>query len=251
MSLPVPYWSDGTVTLYHANALELLAEHADQLSADCIVTDPPYGETSLAWDRWPSGWPDLAARAASSMWVFGSLRMFLARRDDLAAWKLSQDVVWQKRTGTNFAADRFRRVHEYAVHWYRGPWRDIYKDPQREPGERRERGRLIHRKLPPAHTGAIGANVYSYGDTRLMRSVIPVPGLRGRALHPTEKPAGILKPLIGYSCPSGGLVLDLFAGSGSTLATARTFGRRAIGIEADERHCEIAARRLSAALPVM
>lgn len=249
MSLPAPYWSDGTITLYCGDALGLLADHAADLAADCIVTDPPYGETSLAWDRWPAGWPDLAARAVSSMWMFGSMRMFLARRDDLAAWNLSQDIVWQKRAGTNFAADRFRRVHEHAAHWYRGLWRDIYKDPQREPGEGKEKRRLIRNEQPP-HVGKIGPAVYTYGDTRLMHSVIPVPGLRGRALHPTEKPAGILAPLVAYSCPPGGVVLDLFAGSGSTLAVARAAGRRAIGIEADERYCEIAARRLSATLPV-
>ena len=71
-----------------------------------------------------------------------------------------------------------------------------------------------------------------------------------RAIHPTEKPAGLLDPLIRYACPPGGLVIDPFAGSGSTLDTARCTGRRAIGIEADERYAELAARRLSQGVPV-
>jgi site-specific DNA-methyltransferase (adenine-specific) len=60
-----------------------------------------------------------------------------------------------------------------------------------------------------------------------------------------EKPLGILDPLIRYACPPGGLVLDPFAGSGSTLDAARQCGRRAIGVEANERYAEAAARRLS------
>lgn len=78
-----------------------------------------------------------------------------------------------------------------------------------------------------------------------MRSVMRASNLRQRAIAPTEKPVGILDPLIRYACPPGGLVLDLFAGSGSTLEAARGSGRRAVGIEADPAQAERAARRLS------
>jgi site-specific DNA-methyltransferase (adenine-specific) len=71
--------------------------------------------------------------------------------------------------------------------------------------------------------------------------------MHGRAIHPTQKPVGILTPLIEYACPPGGLVIDPFAGSGSTLEAARLTGRRAIGIEAHEPYIERAARRLEQA----
>lgn len=83
------------------------------------------------------------------------------------------------------------------------------------------------------------------GGPRLMRSVLQVRSEHGRAVHPTQKPLGILRPLIQYSCSIDGTMLDPFAGSGSTLLAARELGRRAIGIEAREDYCEAAVKRLA------
>ena len=66
----------------------------------------------------------------------------------------------------------------------------------------------------------------------------------GNKLHPTQKPVGSMKTLIEALCPAGGLVLDPFCGSGSTLVAARESGRRFIGIELDRRHHSTAVRRL-------
>jgi site-specific DNA-methyltransferase (adenine-specific) len=62
--------------------------------------------------------------------------------------------------------------------------------------------------------------------------------------HPTEKPDALLQTLLSVVAPVGGTVLDPFAGSGSTLTASKATGRRAIGVEADERYCEVIARRL-------
>jgi site-specific DNA-methyltransferase (adenine-specific) len=78
-----------------------------------------------------------------------------------------------------------------------------------------------------------------------MRSVIEVSNCHGIAEHPTQKPVGIIDPLLRYSCPPGGSVLDPFMGAGSVLIAAKALGLRATGIEIDERYCEIAAKRLS------
>jgi site-specific DNA-methyltransferase (adenine-specific) len=237
-----PYYTDEQVTLYLGDCRELIP--ALGLQADLIVADPPYGETSLAWDRWPDGWPTLAATAARSMWCFGSMRMFLDHAPEFTAWKLSQDVVWEKHNGTGFAADRFKRVHETATHWYQGDWRDVHHDTPRvaySGPDKHARARYDNRA---AHAGAIRAVTYQDDGTRLVRSVVRAKSVRG-GLHPTEKPVGLLDPLIRYACPPGGLVVDPFAGSGSTLDAARQCGRRAVGIEANERYAEAAARRLS------
>ncbi|ABE61459.1 DNA methylase N-4/N-6 [Nitrobacter hamburgensis X14] len=68
----------------------------------------------------------------------------------------------------------------------------------------------------------------------------------GNRLHPTQKPVMALMPLITAFCPEGGLVLDPFCGSGSTLVAARQAGCDYLGIELDHRYHRIAARRLAA-----
>lgn len=240
-----PYYEDDDVQLYLGDMREILP--ALGLQADLIVADPPYAETSLAWDRWPDGWPTLAASVASSMWCFGSMRMFLDRSSEFADWKLSQDIVWQKKNPSGPDADRFRRVHEHALHWYQGAWRDVHRDPQRiTTGVSYTTPQKQGVRAEGARSTAVGG-VWIDEGTRLMTTVIPAAMSRSGRIHPTEKPIGkLLDPLIRYACPEGGLVVDPFAGSGSTLDAARQAGRRAVGIERHEPYAEAAARRLSA-----
>ena len=71
------------------------------------------------------------------MWVFGSLRSFMATADRFAdaGLRLAQEIVWEKQNGSGFHADRFKRVHELAVQFYPAetPWRDVYNDVQTTP----------------------------------------------------------------------------------------------------------------------
>jgi site-specific DNA-methyltransferase (adenine-specific) len=238
-ALPRPYYEDEAVTLYHGDALTLLPLLP---KADAVVTDPPYGETSLDWDVWPDGWPDVAALVAPQMWCFGSMRMFLEKRADLAGWKLAQDVVWEKQNGSGFDSDRFKRVHEFALHFYRGEWAALHKELQRVPGDpRKPRSRSGHK----THRGEIGNHSCAFTDTRVMRSVIYAPNCQGYAVNETQKPEDIVAPLVQYSVPPGGLVVDCFAGSGTTGAVARKTGRRAILIEKRESQCQAIAARLA------
>jgi len=222
-------------------------QYIRDIKSDVCITDPPYGETSLIWDRWQANWPSHVIEAlplTTSLWCFGSMRMFLDHRDAFAEWSYAQEIVWRKHNGSGFHADRFRRVHELVTHWYRGAWGDVYKDPQYTMDAT---ARTRRSKASPTHTGNIDATPYvsEDGGPRLQQSVIEVRSMHGKAVHPTEKPIGILDPLIRYSTKPGDTILDPFAGSGSTGMAAKALGRKAVLIEADERYCEIAARRLS------
>jgi site-specific DNA-methyltransferase (adenine-specific) len=234
------YYTDDSVTL-HLGDCRGMAVLPD---AQLILADPPYGDTSLKWDRWPDGWASVFGNAAPQMWCFGSLRMFLDHHGEFDGWRYAQEVVWEKHNGSGFHADRFKRVHELAVHWYTGQWSDLTLNPQVTNDATR---RTVRRKERPTHTGEIADSTYTSedGGPRLMRSVQRVRSMHGSALHPTQKPTGILEPLIAYSTNPGDTVLVPFAGSGSELVAASSLGRRAIGFEVDERFCEIAARRLS------
>ena len=231
-----PYYQDDAVTIYHGDCREI----APLLYADVAVVDPPYQQTSLSWDRWVPGWPNLLT--TTQMWCFGSLRMFMDRASEFTEWRLAQDLIWEKHNGSTFHADRFRRVHEQLAHFYRGTWDGIHRVVQTTPDST---ARSVRRKKRPAHTANIGASSYVSvdGGPRLMRSVLSVSSTHGYAEHPTQKPLGIVSPLIAYSCPVDGSVLDPFMGSGTTLRAAKDLGRKAIGIEIEEKYCEIAAKR--------
>lgn len=244
MSARVVY-EDDFVQLWHGDyrdELDMLAA----AGAEAIVTDPPYGETNLAWDTWEPGWLGRAATIADTLWCFGSFRMFHEHADDFAEhWKYSQDIVWEKHNGSSLAADRFRRVHELAVMFYRGSWAAQHHEV---PTTADATPRTVRRKAKPAqHQGARGAShfVSEDGGPRLMRSVMKVRSEHGRAIHPTQKPEGIVAPLIEYSVPRGGLVVDLFGGSGTSALVARHLGRRCITFEGREDYAARAARRLA------
>lgn len=115
-------------------------------------------------------------------------------------------------------------------------------------------GHIVFRKHYASKTGFLksqheAAYLLAKGDVE--RPAQPVPDVlewhyTGNLLHPTQKPLAVLKPLIAAFCPPGGLVLDLFCGSGSTLVAAKELGREYLGIDLDGSHCTTASRRMAA-----
>ncbi len=202
-----PYYEDEWVTLYHGDCLEL----ADAWTcADVLVTDPPYGMDYRSGRR--SHLPiagdttENVRDAALEAWGDRPALSF-------GTWKrprpekTKQLIVWDKRGGAGFSGDLAM------------PWADITEE--------------IY-VLGSGWTGGRVPAIYS----------IPTLPSANRPDHPTPKPVGLMEKLI-EKCPPG-VIADPFAGSGATLLAARNLGRRVIGVELEEKYCELIAKRLDA-----
>ena len=207
-----PYFQDELVTLYHADCLE----NPDLWTgADVLVTDPPYGM------KYMSGHV-LGRSSGRAQPIVGdsSLR---SRETMLKLWGDKPALVF----GT-------WRVPKPAGVKQTGIW-----DKGDDPG-------MGDLSIP---WGSSFEEFYVLGEGFVGKrggAVIRVkkPPVNNRPDHPTPKPVGLMERLIEH-CRTEWVIADPFAGSGSTLVAARNLGRRAIGIEIEERYCEIAAKRLS------
>lgn len=244
-----------TTTILQGDCREIIPT-LPAASVDLVLADPPYGETSLEWDRWPSGWLDGLQRAMAphaSLWVFGSQRMFIERAGEFASagFHVAQDLVWEKHNGSNAFADRFRRVHEHAIQFYPADrdWSEIYKAPL---FTNDATARTVRRKRRPPQWGELNGSSYASADggPKLMRSVMFARSEHGRAVHPTQKPVSCCLPIIEYSCRPGGLVLDPMAGSGTTALACKLLGRDCTLIEARQEYIAMAEHRLADDAPL-
>lgn len=245
-----PYFADESVTLYHGDMREVLPL-LDERPVAC-VTDPPYGETAAAWDDWQDGWVKAVGAVlppSASLWSFGSARMFLDHLGDFAGWRFAQEALWVKRNGSGpTSRDRLVKLHEWAYHWYRGRWSDLHHELERERPGAVDKGHVRRYSRAAAHQRPGRQNAWTDDGTRQPRSVTYVvesPSVRYQKRHQDEKPLACVIPLVRECTPLGGLVVDPFAGAGTTGVAAVMTGRRALLIEADESLCEVVAKRLT------
>lgn len=212
-----PYYSDDLVTLYHGSCLEVTA----WLEADVLCCDPPYG---MAFRSNQRKGPKLAAIQGDEDTE--------VRDAALALWGTEKPgLVFGRWSVRPPAGERLRLIW-----WKEGnpgmgdlamPWGPAHEDIH-----------LIGRGWDREATGV-----------KREGSVISTRGVRGGASgeenatgHPTPKPVPLMEHLV-RRCPPG-VIADPFAGSGATLVAATLNGRRAIGVELEERYCEVIAKRL-------
>lgn len=235
------------VDLTNGDCLEFMANMPDGF-ADCIVTDPPYGDTALAWDVLDPRWIGAAHRCLApngTAWVFGSMRMFLAvaRKFEEAGFEYRQDIVWQKQNGSGFQPGKFQRVHEIAIQFRKRGAADggLFRADVRFGDQPR---RQSTRKRQPPHRGDTGGTGAAVATGYVPQTVIFKRNCNGFAVHPTQKPVNLIRTLIEASCPPGGVVFDPFTGSGTTGVAARAAGRRFVGCELDRGYYLAAWDRL-------
>jgi site-specific DNA-methyltransferase (adenine-specific) len=229
-----PYYDDGQVTIYHGDCRDVLPSLR---GIDLVFTSPPYnlGRVSGAYANMREGYlshddamPDeqyveWQRNALSMMWeslsddgaIFYNHKQVI--RDGVALLPtrlippevlLRQVIIWNRRIGMNWSPSHFVPQHEWVLLLAKPEFR------------LRDRG------------------ASSPGDVWN----INVEQDRG-SLHPCAFPTSLPTTAIGAT--TSWTVLDPFMGSGSTLRSALDLGRRAIGIEVEERYCEVAVQRLA------
>jgi site-specific DNA-methyltransferase (adenine-specific) len=208
--MTTPYYRDEHVTLYHGNSLDLLPT----LDFDIMVTDPPYGIAYL-----PGGFPNSQTfdmltgddTVDCMSWALtqpGRSVIFGAEHAAQHVPASSSWHVWDKRESVEADGILGTPFELLVTSWH---------------CERR-----MFRYL---HTGTVSA------DRKI--------GQQKRRIHPTQKPVVLLRKILELWTDPDDVIIDPFAGSGTTLRAAKDLNRHAIGVEIDERYCEAIVDQLA------
>ncbi len=232
-----PYYEHAGITIYHGDCREVLPA-LDLAAVHAVVTDPPYGISlegvfhqgkpgngRRRFDFFPNDdhstalhvWVDalMLCTRVPTIYAWVSHRQFGPTVDALeGAGFTTRFLVWVKS---------FPAPPPPGIGWPSGAELCVF-------GWRKGR-HWTHdgNNQPPSNV--FRADSYRHGQP-------------GKVDHPTQKPPQVIAPLVEASTPVHGLIVDPFMGSGTTLRVVKDLGRRAIGIEIEERYCEIAAKRL-------
>ena len=240
-----PYYETELGVLYHGDCLEIMPMLE---SVDMILCDLPYGITACKWDavipfkplwsQYKRMIKDNVAIVLTSSQPFTSM---LVMSNPL--W-FKYSLVWDKIFPTGFlnANRMFMRSHEDIIIFYN-------KQPTYNP--QKVRGQKNHSKKSQASkTNVYGKftqvdNSEVLGKMKHPKSILTFhkdhPSI---TLHPTQKPVALFEYLVETYTNKGDMVLDNCLGSGTTAIACERLNRRWIGIEIEEKYCEISAKRI-------
>ncbi|MDN2713116.1 site-specific DNA-methyltransferase [Janthinobacterium sp. SUN118] len=248
-----PDWAN---RVYCEDALAGLARIPDG-SVDLILTDPPYNlgkdygnasdQQSVAdYLRWTEQWIDAALpklKANGSLYIFLTWRyspeIFVMLKQRMA---MMNEIIWDRRVPSMGGSVRsFSSVHDTIGFFVKR--KDYYFDLDAvriayDAATKKARSRSI---FIGAKWLEVGYNPKDLWSVSRLHKEHPE-----RADHPTQKPLEIIERMVKASCPPGGVVLDLFMGSGTTALAAKRCGRDFVGFELNPDYCAIIEQRLAA-----
>jgi len=242
-----PYFQDDSITLYHGECLEIMPS----LRADAVIADPPYGTTACRWDAvipFASMWSALkrVAKENAAIILCASQPFTSALVMSNPEW-FRHEWIWIKNRGSNFAntVREPMKEHESVLVFAEKRW--TYNKQMQE----RTGGGIDRANYPVKFNNQKRGGTREFeGREHHEQSAMRVPSSWQKfntevGLHPTQKPLALMRYLIRTYTNEGDTVLDFTCGSGTTLLAAAIEGRKAIGVEKEEKYCEVTKTRLS------
>jgi DNA modification methylase len=231
-----PYYQDEAVTIYHGDCREILPT----LEADHLITDPPY-----------------SAHVHSKQWISAALKEKGGKRTSTAHRELGFDSL-SDEVRDLISKEAARAIARWSIAFCDIESLHLWRDSMIGAQLDYVRTCVWHKRdSAPQFTGdrpasSCEAFVCSHrpgkkrwnGGGRRNFFDFPINADRGANPHPSTKPIELMTAILSLFTDPSETVLDPFMGSGTTLRAAKDLGRKAIGIELNERYCEIAARRM-------
>ncbi|MFN0277828.1 MAG: DNA-methyltransferase [Pyrinomonadaceae bacterium] len=228
---------------------------------DLLFADPPYNltkdfgaekfsrRTSEAYEAWLESWLSLCLpllKPTASIYICGDWRSGSAiQRVGSKYFKLQNRITWQREKGRgakanwkNTAEDIwfFTVSDKFTFNLYGVKERRRVVAPYRENGKPKDWSETADGNFRDTHPSNIWTDIS-----------VPFWSMPENTDHPTQKPEKLLAKIILASTNKGDLILDPFAGSGTTAVTAKKLGRDFVAIESDEKYCLLAQKRLELA----
>jgi len=258
-----PYYEEDGIVLYRGDNVTVMNSLSDA-STDLVVTSPPYDSLrAYGGHRWnfegvAAGITRLIKVGGVVVWIVAdatidgsetgtSFRQALHFKD-VCGLRLHDTMIWEKGVVAFPESVRYNQKHEYMFILSNGPIRTFN-------GIKDHTNISAGRKVTGEDRNADG----SFKERTGFGRICPAYSLRGNVWHvwnqqrgfkhPAVFPESLAKDHIRSWSNVDDVIFDPFVGSGTTLVAAKELGRKAIGIEIEEKYCEIAANRLRNTTP--
>ena len=247
------YYKDEYIKLIQGDCLEVMDKMIEKgIKVDLILTDPPYGTTACKWDSiipLDKMWEKL--NKLSNTYILFSSEPFssLLRCSNLKQFKY--DWIWKKNKPQGFLNAKKMPLKDYENISVFAKSNIIY-NPQglikidkivKNTGTKNKTSNKSNGDKTSANN-AIKNEFYKQEYTNYPTQIIEFKNSGNKQVHPTQKPLDLMEYLINTYTKENDLILDFTCGSGTTLVAAKNLKRRCIGIELEEKYCEIAKNRI-------